>query len=172
MLWVRIPPEPLIRHVLAEQPGVLATLSRWRSGVRIPSGTLARHGTQFGKAAKLKPSCVAGSTPARATHRVAFLTAACKAAVAKQVRWMTRGSIPSQPNAMFANSDGPLVYRHRTPASHAGKMGSIPMRVTQNRPGGGTEDTQRSERCAHRGVGVRLSPWSLLQVRQVPSRLS
>ena len=40
------------RFVLAEQPGVLATLSRWRSGVRIPSGTListTRRGTQTGK---------------------------------------------------------------------------------------------------------------------------
>ena len=62
---------------------MLATLSRWRSGVQIPSGTLARHGTQSGKAAKLKTSCLAGSTPARATDGVAVLTAACKAAVAK-----------------------------------------------------------------------------------------
>ncbi len=28
--------------VLAEQPGVLATLSRWRSWVQIPSGTLGK----------------------------------------------------------------------------------------------------------------------------------
>jgi hypothetical protein len=42
--------------VLVEQPGVLAALSRRRSRVQIPSGTLeARHGTQTGKAAKLKP---------------------------------------------------------------------------------------------------------------------
>src|SRR5262245_39588686 len=65
LLWVRIPPEPLNRRqtpgrrrqvgqkdlkpgvwslgptsVLVEQPGVLATLSRWRSWVQIPSGTL------------------------------------------------------------------------------------------------------------------------------------
>ena len=43
--------------VLVEQSGVLATLSRWRSWVQIPSGTLerlkGRHGTQTGKAAKL-----------------------------------------------------------------------------------------------------------------------
>ena len=71
-----------IVFVLVEQSGVLATLSRWRSWVRIPSGTLEnqgsgvrkkpaydvwlapdsglltprkRHGTQTGKAAKLKP---------------------------------------------------------------------------------------------------------------------
>jgi hypothetical protein len=29
-------------QVLVEQPGVLATLSRWRSRVQIPSGTLGR----------------------------------------------------------------------------------------------------------------------------------
>ena len=56
--------------VLAEQPGVLATLSRWRSGVRIPSGTLifGRHGAvrKLEKAAKLKPSCAVGSTLTRA----------------------------------------------------------------------------------------------------------
>ena len=46
------------RHVLVEQPGVLATLSRWRPWVQIPSGTLQRHGTQTGKATKFKPSCL------------------------------------------------------------------------------------------------------------------
>lgn len=63
MLWVRVPPELFNQSVLVEQPGVLATLSRWRSWVRIPSGALelcgcgdlGRHGTQTGKAAKLKP---------------------------------------------------------------------------------------------------------------------
>jgi hypothetical protein len=53
-------------NVLAEQPGVLATLSRWRSSVRIRSGTL-RRGTQTGKAARLKPWRFVGSTPTRAT---------------------------------------------------------------------------------------------------------
>jgi hypothetical protein len=33
-------------HVLAEQPGVLATLSRWRSWVQIPSGTLEQSKSQ------------------------------------------------------------------------------------------------------------------------------
>ena len=39
MLWVQLPPGPLV-IVLVERPGVLATLSRWRSWVRIPPGTL------------------------------------------------------------------------------------------------------------------------------------
>src|SRR5262249_39991130 len=41
MLWVQVPPGPL-QLVLVEEPGVLATLSRWRSWVQIPSGTLDR----------------------------------------------------------------------------------------------------------------------------------
>ena len=58
MLWVRLPPEPLVTtdYVLVEQLGVLACLSRRRSWVQIPSGTLKWRGTQTGKAAKLKPS--------------------------------------------------------------------------------------------------------------------
>lgn len=67
MLWVRIPPERLV--VSVEQPGVLACLSRRRSWVQIPSGTLSWHGTQIGKASKLKPCCRVGSIPTRATHQ-------------------------------------------------------------------------------------------------------
>src|SRR6266478_11326 len=68
MLWVQLPPGPL-DLVLVEQPGVLATLSRWRSWVRIPSGTL--DGT-VRKPAK-RPSSnlgdtTVGSTPTRATE--------------------------------------------------------------------------------------------------------
>jgi hypothetical protein len=57
-----LPEAPTGTPVLAEQPGVLAWLSTRRSWVRIPSrtlsetGTRSRHGTQTGKAAKLKPS--------------------------------------------------------------------------------------------------------------------
>src|SRR5262249_26226270 len=40
MLWVQLPPGPH-ENVLVEQPGVLTTLSRWKSWVQIPSGTLA-----------------------------------------------------------------------------------------------------------------------------------
>ena len=35
-----------VTNVLVEQPGVLATLSRWRTRVQIPPGTLTRSGTQ------------------------------------------------------------------------------------------------------------------------------
>jgi hypothetical protein len=70
---------------------MLATRSRWRSRVQIPPGALKweeRHGTQTGKATRLKPGDSVGSTPTRATggwiSRVVFLTAACKAVAIKQ----------------------------------------------------------------------------------------
>jgi hypothetical protein len=73
-----------------EQPGVLATLSQWRSRVQIPPGALKKegwHGTQTGKATRLKPGDSVGSTPTRATRgwlsRVVLLTAACKAVATK-----------------------------------------------------------------------------------------
>ena len=40
----RLPTSDPRLPVLVEQPGVLATLSRWRSGVQIPSGTLKSSG--------------------------------------------------------------------------------------------------------------------------------
>ena len=80
----------IVVHALAEQPGVLASLSARRSRVRIPPGALeweGWHGTQTGKAARLKPGDSVGSTPTRATRdsvpRVVFLTAACKAVALK-----------------------------------------------------------------------------------------
>ncbi len=56
MLRVQIPPEPLNQLERLWRSGVLVSLSRRRSRVQIPSDALERHGTQTGKAAKLKPS--------------------------------------------------------------------------------------------------------------------
>ena len=88
MLRVRVPPEPSVTPSWSS--GVLATLSRWRPRVRIPPGALNRegwHGTQTGKATRLKPGDSVGSTPTRATFgwlpRVVFLTAACKTVALK-----------------------------------------------------------------------------------------
>ena len=81
-----------------EQPGVLACLSRRRSRVQIPSGTLAaRYANWLSGEAQTFVS--AGSNPACATSRVVLLVAVCKAVVTKQARWATNGSIPSQPTA-------------------------------------------------------------------------
>ena len=85
----------------------------------------------------------------------------------KQVRWTTRGSIPSQPTwpSLLAArpKHGPFVYRHRTPAPQAGEAGSTPARATEkNDQVVELADTRRSERRApHGALGVRLSPWSL-----------
>jgi len=65
----------------------------------------------------------AGSTPACATQWVVLFTAACRAVVAKQVRWMTRGSIPSRPTE--ASTNGPFVYRQDSgPSSRQGGFDS------------------------------------------------
>ena len=96
--------------------GFKSRRGRWHSTVRKPAKRRSSNLRDF-----------VGSTPTRATVRVVFLTAACKPVVAKEVRWKTRGSIPSQPTGFL---NGPFVYRHRTPASHAGKAGSTPARVT------------------------------------------
>ena len=68
-----------IPTVLAEQPGVLATLSRWRSGVQIPSGTLTHDAVRNPAKRRMRPtgvlpvgarpSCIVGSTPSRVTEK-------------------------------------------------------------------------------------------------------
>ena len=55
MLWVRPPPGPLNNYVLVEQPGVLACLSRRRSWVQIPSGTLLMNMARYANPAE-RPS--------------------------------------------------------------------------------------------------------------------
>ena len=93
--------------------------------------------------------------------RVVLLAAACKAVVVKEVRWLTRGSIPSQPIY------GPFVYRFRTPAPHAGEAGSIPARAAEEHGQvAQLEDARRSERRARKGLGVQISPWSLKHCRR------
>ena len=85
----------------------------------------------------------------------------------KQVRWTTRGSIPSQPTwpALLAArpKHGSFVYRYRTSALQAGEAGSTPARAAvENDQVVELADTRRSERRApHGALGVRLSPWSL-----------
>jgi hypothetical protein len=80
-----------------EQPGVLACLSRRRSWVQIPSGTLDStvRKPEKRRSSNLRDSV--SSTLTRATDWVVFLVAACKTVVTKQARWTTRGSIPSRP---------------------------------------------------------------------------
>ena len=104
----------------------------------------------------------AGSIPACATHRVVLLPAVCKAVVTKQARRTTKGSIPSRPTCL-----GLFVYRSRTPASQAGKAGSIPARVARSPiraglwPSGATGRHATLRTSCLRGMGVQISPWSL-----------
>ena len=117
----------MTKHPMTKESRTTKFERTWRPvlGIRVSDLVIPSH-SAFG----FRHSAAVGSTPTRATVRVVFLTAACKPVVAKEVRWKTRGSIPSQPTA-FPN--GPFVYRHRTPASHAGKAGSTPARVTAQR---------------------------------------
>ena len=80
MLWVRVPPELLKQSVLVEQPGVLACLSRRRSRVQIPSGTLDRMIGTVRKPAKRRSSnlgdCGFDSRPCHLkTYRVGWALA-------------------------------------------------------------------------------------------------
>jgi hypothetical protein len=132
-------------HVLAEQPGVLASLSRWRSWVQIPSGTLFRLGTtryanwQSGEAQTFA-TCGFDSRPCHSEvvtkNRVVFLVAVCNTAVNETSEvdderfesFTTHSEPRTQVSGYLA---GPFVYRHRTAAPQAAKAGSIPARVTQ-----------------------------------------
>jgi hypothetical protein len=89
---VRVHPGPLhqqLNHVLAEQPGVLASLSRWRSWVQIPSRTLfhsARYANWQSGEAQTFAICGFDSRPCHwraslSTNRVVFLVAVCKTVV-------------------------------------------------------------------------------------------
>ncbi len=166
MLRVRVPPELLKEIlVLVEQPGVLACLSRRRSRVQIPSGTLAaRYANWLSGEAQTFVS--AGSTPACATDWVVLLVAACKAVVTKQARWSTRGSIPSQPTAR-------PVRLSVEDASLSSWKGGFDSRTGHSWPSGVIGGHRRAPcaawslvgamlrtSCLH-GVGVRVSPWSL-----------
>ena len=126
MLWVRVPPGPFETDrprgaawsarlpVTQEIAGSNPVEGAWKK---------ARYANrQSGQAQTL---VVCGFDSRLRHFRVVLLTAACKAVVAKEVRWMTRGSIPSQP------TDGPFVYRHRMPDPRSGEAGSIPARATR-----------------------------------------
>ena len=147
---------------------MLATLSRWRSRVQIPSGTLEWHGTPTGRAAKFKPWCLwvrippvlLGTTHASAGH------------------WRAQVAVTHPPSGFGGSTPSRRTYstarsssgRMRDP--HSRGMGSIPIRVTDIAKWRNKVDARHSDRRAREGVRVRLSPWLLdetMQVRQVPS---
>ena len=100
---------------------MLATLSRWRSRVQIPPGTLnrsARYANRHSGEAQTFVTLWVRLPPV-SLDRVVFSAAACKAVVVKQAEWTTRGSIPSRPTF------GPFVYRQDAgPSSREGGFNS------------------------------------------------
>ena len=145
---------------------MLAALSRWRSWVQIPSGTFhifplllgegKGEGARYANSAK-RPSSNLGDRLWVQLPPVLLENASAGHWRAQVAVTHPRSAVQVQllPGAL----DGPFVYRRRTPAPQAGKVGSIPIRATW--PSGGMVDTRRSERRAFKGMGVRLSPWSL-----------
>ena len=69
------------------------TVETW---VQIPSRTLVWHGTQSGKAAKLKPSCSVGSTPTRVTETLCVGWALACPSGCNPPASCSAGSIPAQ----------------------------------------------------------------------------
>ena len=156
MLWVQLPPEPLI--VLVEQPGVLATLSRWRSWVQIPSGTFdvsplllgegKGEGARYANSAK-RPSSNLGDRLWVQLPPVLLENASAGHWQAQVAVTHPRSAVQVQllPGAL----DGPFVYRRRTPAPQAGRMGSIPIRATWPSGGTGRHTTLRTSRLERHG---------------------
>jgi hypothetical protein len=110
---------------------VLATLSRWRSRVQIPSRALAQHGTQTGKAAKLKPSrSSAGSTPARATGREQHASVGHWQASVAVTHSPPAVQVQLLPDALIDGNYGAVRCWSCSEAFNLAHAGSIPVRVT------------------------------------------
>ena len=110
---------------------MLAILSRWRSRVQIPSRAAGQHGTQTGKAAKLKPSrSFVGSIPTRATGQEQHASvghwqasvAVTHSPPALQVRLL--------PDALSKVVHGAVRCWFCSEAFNLAHAGSIPVRVT------------------------------------------
>jgi hypothetical protein len=148
----------------ARQPVTLEIVGSNPTGDARPARYANR---QSGEAQNFVP---AGSTPARAIGKTSTCVGRALASPGGCNPPAT-GCAGSTP-ARRTDRDGPFVYRSRTPASHAGKAGSIPARVTRKRPGGETGRHAALRTLCPRGVGVRLSPWSLSGVRKQESGVS
>ena len=131
---------------------MLATLSRWRSRVQIPSGTLAARYANW-LSGEIQTFVSAGSTPACATDRVVLLVAACKAVVKNK-----RGG---RREVQFLHNPMRPVRLSVQDTSLSSWKGGFDSRTGHSWPSGviGKHATLRTS-CLH-GVGVRVSPWSL-----------
>ncbi len=98
MLWVRIPPGPLEYNTpswssLECSPPCHGGGRRFKSDRGCLDGAVR----QLGRATDFKSPWMWVRLPPVLLKWVVLLAAACKAAVSKEARWATRGSIPSRP---------------------------------------------------------------------------
>ena len=154
-------------HVLAEQPGVLASLSRWRSWVQIPSRTLfhsARYANWQSGEAQTFATCGFDSRPchlrtSHSTNRVVFLAAVCKAVVNEisevddeRFKSFTTHSmtcrIERRPVRLSAQDGGPSSRK----GGFDSRTGHCPKKGTDPLPGRGP----RCERQAVKGLSSFL----------------
>ncbi len=114
-------------------------------------GEMARYANrQSGQAQTL---VTAGSTPACATFGLCSSRRPVTPLSENEVRWMTRGSIPSQPTWLSragATKARPVRLSDRTAASQAGKASSILARAAEHDQVAELVDARRSERRAAR----------------------
>ena len=160
MLWVQLPPEPLNDHALVEQPGVLACLSRRRSRVQIPSRALATNMARYAnRQSGQAQTLVICGFDSRLRHLrpcvgwASVCPTACKAASPKGYA----GSTPARRTDNMARSSigkghWPLTPERRVQLPH----GLLNMTKWRN------WQTRDAQNVVPQGMGVRLSPWSLM----------
>ena len=158
------------KFVLVDQPGVLACLSRRRSWVQIPSGTLkntaARYANRQSGQAQTLVICRFDSDLRHSSTKTTHASVGhWQASVA--VTHSPSGSAGSTP-ARRTRDNLARSSIGRTRAPQARKAGSIPARVTLAKwRNWKTHDAQNVGPLM--GVGVRVSPWSLTAGGQVPN---
>ena len=166
MLRVRVPPEPSITPSWSSLE-CSPRLSARRSRVQIPSGALkseGRHGTQTGKAARLKPGDSVGSTPTRATRGwflgwcssrrpVKPLPSSCEAEGGRFDSFTTHWRFSTKVRSSIGTGHQPLKLERRVRFPHG---------PLDDSPGGGTGRRAGLRSTCPRGVGVRISPRRLI----------
>ena len=130
-----------------------------------------RHGTQTGKAAKLKPGDSVGSTPTRATRGLLGWCSSRRPVkpLSSSVRRKAEGSTPSPPTGGSRRRPVRLSAGHQ-PLKLTRRV-RFPHGPLDDSPSGGTGRRASLRTSCPRGVGVRISPWRLnpLQAGRCPA---
>lgn len=166
---------------------MLATLSRWRSWVQIPSRGLIRRGTQLAKRQSSNLCDSVGSTPTRATR----ITSIARAASVRRVfmiaqqrasagHWRAQVAVTHPPSGI-AGSTPARRTRSRTARSSSGS-GCWPLKPATRvrlphgsltRPSGATGRHATLRTSCPYGLGSSTLPLvTFLQAGQVPDSLS